>query len=102
MRLWLRCRGTRKVIEKNLPEHEKRILAVKLNTDRRQLTDAQRVMVGKAIEPDYAERARLRMAEAGAKSSPGNPGTSDPPFQPRRTDPLRAWSENGFSRRPVG
>jgi hypothetical protein len=55
------------VIETRLADHEKRILAVTLNTERRQLTDAQRVLVGKAIEPDFAERMRRRMAEAGSR-----------------------------------
>ena len=44
----------------DLAEHEKRILAVELNVARRHLTDAQKVLAGKAIEPDLAERARRR------------------------------------------
>lgn len=53
-----------RVVKKGLAEHEKRILAVELNVARRQFTDAQRIEAGRAIEPDIAERARLRMLAA--------------------------------------
>jgi N6-adenosine-specific RNA methylase IME4 len=47
---------------RGLSEWEKRLLAITLNVDRRQLTDAQRVVVGRRIEPDIAERTRARQA----------------------------------------
>jgi len=68
------------VIESGLPEFKKRILALSLNVDRRQMTDAQRVLAAEEIEPDYREQARARMAEAGAKAAPGKPATNDAPF----------------------
>jgi ParB-like chromosome segregation protein Spo0J len=50
-----------RIIETGLDEHEKRIFVAELNVARRQMTDAQKVALGKKIEPDIAERARLRM-----------------------------------------
>jgi N6-adenosine-specific RNA methylase IME4 len=47
-----------------LAEHEKRLHAVSLNLARRHLTDAQKVMLGIEIEPDIAEAARRRQAQA--------------------------------------
>lgn len=69
------------VVEVGLPEHEKRILALSLNVDRRQVTDAQRVLAAESVEEDYRERARRRMAEAGAKAAPGKPCATAQPFQ---------------------
>lgn len=51
-----------------LAEHEKRLHAVSLNLARRHLTDAQKVALGRTIEPDIAEEARGRKAQA-----PGQP-----------------------------
>ena len=48
------------VVRAGLAEHEKRLHAVELNMTRRHLTDVQKVMIGQLIEPDIAERARLR------------------------------------------
>lgn len=60
-----------RVIRVGLPEHEKRLHAVTLNLARRQLTDAQRVLIGRQIEPDLAERARLRQVVAGVEFGRG-------------------------------
>ncbi len=43
----------------------------KLSLARRQLTDAQKVLVGQKIEPDIAERARLRQVLAGEQHGRG-------------------------------
>lgn len=43
-----------------LSAHEKRVLAVSLNVDRRHLTDAQKVLLGKKIEPDVVAMAKER------------------------------------------
>lgn len=53
------------VVRRGLPEHEKRLHAVTLNLARRHLTDGQKTLIGRTIEPDVAERARLRMAAGG-------------------------------------
>jgi N6-adenosine-specific RNA methylase IME4 len=45
---------------KGLSDAEKRLLAVDLNLARRQLTDAQKALIGRQIEPDIAARARER------------------------------------------
>lgn len=50
-----------KEVRAGLSEAEKRIEAVVLNLARRHLTDAQRVLAGRAIEPEVAKRARERM-----------------------------------------
>jgi ParB-like chromosome segregation protein Spo0J len=50
----------RRDIRTGLAPHEKRLLAVELNMARRQLTDAQKAQLGRTIEPDIAERSRLR------------------------------------------
>lgn len=49
-----------KIVRAGLAPHEKRLLAVELNLARRQLTEAQKVLLGKKIEPDIAARARQR------------------------------------------
>lgn len=75
-----------RIIEIGLDEHEKRIFVAELNAARRQMTDAQKIMLGIKIEPDIAARAEKRMAEAGTKSSPGKPATRVAGFvQPKRT-----------------
>lgn len=43
-----------------LTDAEKRILAAELNVSRRHLTFEQKVLIGRKIEPDIAERARQR------------------------------------------
>lgn len=53
-------------VRKGLPDYEKRLHAVALNLARRQLSDAQKTVLGEKIEPDIAERARRRML-AGKK-----------------------------------
>lgn len=55
------------------------------NVDRRQVTDAQRVLAGEAVEPDFKERARSRMAIGGSNKG----GAIAPPL----TTPLRARDE---------
>lgn len=47
-------------VRKGLPDYEKRLHAVALNLARRQLSDAQKTVLGEKIEPDIAERARAR------------------------------------------
>ncbi len=49
-----------KTVRAGLAPHEKRLLAVELNLARRQLTDAQKVMLGRQIEPDVTKAARER------------------------------------------
>ncbi len=61
-------------VRAGLSEAEKRIEAVVLNLARRHLTDAQRVLAGRAIEPEVAKRARERMLAGKA----GNPGEDFP------------------------
>lgn len=53
------------VVRTGLAPHEKRILAVELNVARRSYTDALLAMLGRSIEPDIAERARLRQESLG-------------------------------------
>lgn len=67
------------VIRSGLPEHEKRLHAVTLNLARRHLTDAQKTLVGREIEPDIAQRAKLRMAAGGGdkKSESAKSGRQD-------------------------
>lgn len=57
------------VTRTGLAEHEKRLHAVALNLARRHLTDAQKVMLGRTIEPDIAEAARVRM-QSGKAADP--------------------------------
>lgn len=59
-----------------MAEHEKRLHAVALNLARRHLTDAQKVMLGRTIEPDVAEAARGRMAEGGRSGQVSDPSES--------------------------
>lgn len=51
------------VVRAGMAEHEKRLHAVALNLARRHLTDAQKVLLGRTIEPDVAERARERQGQ---------------------------------------
>lgn len=74
-----------RVVRPGMAEHEKRLHAVALNLARRHLTDAQKVLLGAAIEPDVAERSKRRMAEAGAKAAPGKPASNVAPLEPART-----------------
>jgi len=48
------------IVRRGLPEAGKRLHCVALNLARRHLTDAQKVILGREIEPDVAERARER------------------------------------------
>lgn len=52
----------------NMADHEKRIHAVALNVSRRHLTDAQKALIGRQIEPDIAEAARRRQAIMNGRS----------------------------------
>ena len=54
-----------RIVKAGLSEHEKRLLAVTLNLARRQLTDAQKVLLGRTIEPDVAARSAERQRELG-------------------------------------
>jgi N6-adenosine-specific RNA methylase IME4 len=58
------------VVRKGMAEHEKRLHVVSLNLARRHLTDAQKVLLGRQIEPDAAEAARLRMLAGKAVNPP--------------------------------
>lgn len=53
----------------NLSDAEKRILAAELNVARRQLTDAQKVLLGREIEPDI--RAVAAANQAHGETAPG-------------------------------
>ena len=61
------------VTRRGLPEHEKRLHAVTLNLARRHLTDGQKTLIGRTIEPDVAERARLRKVAGGESGGRGRP-----------------------------
>jgi hypothetical protein len=50
-----------------LADHDKRLLAVAVNVKRRHLTDAQQTMLGDAIKPDIAERAKRRQVQAAGQ-----------------------------------
>ena len=65
-----------RVVRSGMAEHEKRLHAVALNLARRHLTDAQKVLVGMRIEPDVAERARLRQIELGREKGGRPLGTT--------------------------
>jgi hypothetical protein len=54
-----------------LTEHEKRVMAVRLNAARRQLTDAQKVVLGQQIEGDIAEIAQQKQVQAGQQYGRG-------------------------------
>jgi N6-adenosine-specific RNA methylase IME4/ParB-like chromosome segregation protein Spo0J len=69
---------------RGLSAHEKRLLAVSLNIDRRQLNTTQLAVLYGLVKPDFERRARTRMAEAGAKSAPGKRATNGTPFAPKR------------------
>lgn len=71
-----------------LAEHEKRLHAVSLNLARRHLTDAQKVLLGRTIEPDVAEAARARQAHG--QTAPGRSATTD---AEREVEPTRAVDE---------
>lgn len=53
------------VVHAGLTEAQKRLMAARLNLNRRHLTDAQRAMLGRMLEPDLAEQARERKAQGG-------------------------------------
>lgn len=60
-----------------MDEYEKRLHAVALNLARRHLTDAQKVMLGRKVEPDVAEEARKRMADGGRGGQVSTPSGSE-------------------------
>lgn len=64
-----------KIVKLSLSDHEKRLLSVTLNLARRHLTDAQKAMLGRQIEPDVAERARQRQVDLG-KLKGGRPSVT--------------------------
>lgn len=49
-----------KLVRTDLNEAQKRILAAELNIARRQMTDAQKVQLGRLIEPDIAAEGKRR------------------------------------------
>lgn len=59
-------------VRRDLPDHEKYLLAGELNLARRQLTDAQRVIVGEKLEDHYKERARQRQGTRNDLTSGSN------------------------------
>lgn len=63
-----------RVVRSGMAIHEKRLHAVALNLARRHLTEAQKVLVGRRIEPDVAERARHRQEALGRERG----GRGDP------------------------
>lgn len=52
------------IVRRGLSEPEKRIYAVELNVARRHMTDAQKVLLGRKIEPDIEARAEARRLAA--------------------------------------
>lgn len=70
------------VVRSGLSEHEKRLHVVALNLSRRHLTDAQKVVVGRLIEPDAEKAARERQGKRVAVTS----GTSVPEVERTRDD----------------
>lgn len=67
-----------------MAEHEKRLHAVALNLARRHLTDAQKVLLGRTIEPDVAEAARKRQAHG--QTAPGRSAAPAAKRESTRTD----------------
>ena len=76
-------------VRRGLSEAEKYLHAVSLNVSRRHLTDGQKVLLGLAIEPLIAARARERQVSAlkrGAKlPSPANAGNGETADEVART-----------------
>lgn len=70
--------GCPRVVKRGLAEHDKRLLSVELNLARRHFTDAQKVLLGRQIEPDAAERARRRQEALGRAQGTPPLGTDDP------------------------
>lgn len=64
------------VVRTGMAEHEKRLHVVALNLARRHLTDAQKVIVGRLIEPDAAEAAKARMSEGARSGQVSGPSES--------------------------
>ena len=62
-----------RIVKGGLNEHQKRIYAAEMNLARRQLTGAQKVLLGEKIEPDIRAEAKARQ---GARNdiSPVSPG----------------------------
>jgi N6-adenosine-specific RNA methylase IME4 len=81
------------IVRRNMAEHDKRIHAVMLNLARRQLTDAQKVLIGEKIEPDIAARALARKAAAGASAAPGKPAEKDVENFPHLSDNSKTRDE---------
>lgn len=75
----------RQEVRSGLADHEKRILAAELNSARRQLTDAQKVELGRQIEPDIAERAKLRQIALAGKRKQTSVTTVAKVEDPKRT-----------------
>jgi N6-adenosine-specific RNA methylase IME4 len=72
------------VVRRGLAEHEKRLHTVALNLVRRQLTEGQKVILGRQVAPDIEKRAAERMT-AGKPTDP-----SDNCHQGRATDEVAA------------
>ncbi len=81
-------------VRAGLSEAERRIEAVVLNLARRHLTDAQRVLAERAIEPEVARRARERMLTGQA----GNPGENLPDGRGRTRDEVARLVSIGTGR----
>ena len=65
-----------RVIKRGLNEDQKRIYAVEMNLARRQLTGAQKVLLGKKIEPNIAAEAKARMQHKDPKTGENTYGQS--------------------------
>lgn len=69
------------VVRQGLSDSEKRLHAGMLNLARRQLTDGQKVWLGRQLEPDIAATARERMAQGGRGGAARKGGSDDPPLE---------------------
>lgn len=76
------------VTRTGMAEHEKRLHAVALNLARRHLTDAQKVLLGRTIEPDIAEAARQRQAHG--QTAPGRSASTVTERPQRAADDVAA------------
>ncbi len=63
-----------RVVKRGLNENQKRIYAAEMNLARRQLTGAQKVLLGKNIEPDIRAEAKARQGARNDLSPVSPPG----------------------------
>lgn len=79
------------IVERGLDDHEKRIFVAELNAARRQLTMAQKVMLGRQIEPDIEAVARKKQQEAGKVYGRGSDSSGTD--VPKLSEPVRTRDE---------